>query len=132
MKYDRIGLGALVVRGFAATSRLKDNPGVTEDLDKSIQTLIFNLKEGYTYDQYIAWRMAWRDLYRRVSENIIGLKNHRDGFSGVGGNVWETIRPHRQSDIMLMKRYAHHLLVLRRFSKILAGRSRAAQIAKAA
>lgn len=129
MKYDNIGLGALVVRGYQTTTRLE--PTNTETLEDSIKTLVFNLRENTTREEYLAWRTAWRALYRDVSDFIYNLKTYRDGHGPVGSNVWETIRPHRQSDVMVMKRYAQHLLILRRFSKILAGRSRAAMLASA-
>lgn len=125
MKYDRIGLGTLVVRGYQTTTRLSNETGLRETLDKSIKTLVFNLKDNTTREEYIAWRTAWRALYRDVSDYIYNLKTYRDGHGPVGDNVWETIRPHRQSDVMVMRRYAQHLLILRRFSKILAGRARA-------
>lgn len=131
MKYDNIGLGTLVVRGYQTATRLGDDIGARAILDKSIKTLIFNLKDNTTREEYIAWRTAWRYLYRQVSDYIYNLKTHRDGFGPVGDNVWETIRPHRQSDVMVMRRYAQHLLILRRFSKILAGRSRANALAAA-
>lgn len=126
MKYANVGLLAYndTLPSLTQETKLSENQMV--NLKKSLAVLAYNLRGNTSREEYFLWRTAWRKVYREVGDFLVGLKCARDGKTqGVGGNVYETIRPLRQSDVMKVRRYAHHLMILRTMSKIHAGRNRA-------
>lgn len=113
-------------RELTSTLRISASLASRTVLDRSVLALSQNVRPGTSYEEYKVWVTAWKRLYRDLSECIVNFKNHRDGRAEVGNNVWETIRPHRQSDVMTLKGYATHLLTLRAVNKIMSARSREA------
>ena len=122
--YHHVGVGALArLEGFRDPERLPE--GILSTLDKSAVLLAKKLLRGcQTYEGYMAWRKAWRKLYRDLGGAIVVLKAHRDGNVAMGDNTWETIRPHRQADVMAVRAYARWLMELRTLSKVIAGVAR--------
>lgn len=126
MKYSNVGLLAYNDTLPSLTQDTKLSDEQMANLTSSLRTLAYNIRGNITRDDYLLWRTAWRKVYREVGDFLVGLKCARDGkTSGVGGNVYENIRPLRQSDVMKVKRYAHYLMLLRTVSKVHSGRSRA-------
>lgn len=124
MKYGLIGVGTLAAGyGFTDTATLSFDKKL--QLNQSIMTMSRGMTVQVSKEDYLKWVGVWKQLYASVSAVIRDLKMVRDGKkSDIGGNVWESIRSYRQSDVEAIKRYATHLLELRAINKILAGRAR--------
>lgn len=122
-KYLAISCGVLLAKhGFNDPRQL--TPAHKRSLEDSTLLLSRGMKRDISKEEYLEWVAGWKKLYEQVSIVIRNLKSYRDGkVPEVGGNLWESIRPYRQSDVEHIRRFATYLLELRAINKILAGRA---------